>query len=90
MTREPSSSLELAAIATLVGGTLRGDGARRIGGVAPLDRASADDLTFVASSRYLAALASTGAGAVLISPDLAEASGGPAGPVTQPAGVRRP
>lgn len=78
MTRVPSSSLELAAIATLVGGTLRGDGTRRVAGVAPLDRASADDLAFVASSRYLAAMASTGAGALLVSPDLAEAPGGPA------------
>ena len=78
MTRVSSASLELAAIAGLVGGTLRGDGARRIGGVAPLDRATADDLAFVASSRYLAAMEGSGAGALLIAPDLADAPGGPA------------
>ena len=68
MSTEPTSSpsLELAAVAALVGGTLRGDGARRITGVAPLDRATAGDLSFVASARYLKALAETGAGALLV------------------------
>ena len=77
MSTEPSPSLELAAVAALVGGTLRGDGARRITGVAPLDRAAAGDLSFVASARYLKALSETGAGALLVAPELAEAAGGP-------------
>ena len=44
-------------------------------GIAPLDRATRDDLTFVGSAKYAPMLASSKAGAVLISPDHADAEG---------------
>jgi UDP-3-O-[3-hydroxymyristoyl] glucosamine N-acyltransferase len=67
--------LPLADVATAVGGTLAGDGARRITGLAPLDRAGAGDLTFYASAKYAAEFTATRAGAVLVTPDLAGTAG---------------
>ena len=43
------------------------DLSRRLTGIAPVDRAGADDLTFVAEAKFAAALKSTQAGAVLTS-----------------------
>ncbi|MDQ6831334.1 MAG: UDP-3-O-(3-hydroxymyristoyl)glucosamine N-acyltransferase, partial [Gemmatimonadota bacterium] len=65
--------LSAAAVAHLVGGTLSGDGDRLLRAVAPLDRAAADELSFVAHARYLPALGGSMAGAVLVSPELADA-----------------
>ena len=64
---EGSAGLSVAEIASLTGaepcyGT---DLTRRLTGIAPVDRADSDDLTFVDSSKFTAALALTGAGAVL-------------------------
>lgn len=60
----------------MVGGEIRGDGGVTLEGVAPLDRAGAHELSFVAHERYAHALASATAGAVLVSPDLLEAARG--------------
>jgi UDP-3-O-[3-hydroxymyristoyl] glucosamine N-acyltransferase len=64
------------AIAQLVGGELRGDGAVQISAVAPLDRAGDADLTFLAAARYAPLFSTTRAGAALISPELADQPGG--------------
>lgn len=51
---------------------LLGEGSVRIGGVATLARARADQLAFLANPRYQAQLASTGAGIVVARPEAAE------------------
>jgi UDP-3-O-[3-hydroxymyristoyl] glucosamine N-acyltransferase len=55
-----------AAIAALAGGSVRGDEARLVTTVAPLDRAGPESLSFVASIRYLSYLQATRAGIVLV------------------------
>lgn len=78
---EPVSSEELAR---LVGGRLEGDPDLALRGVASLDEAGPDDLGFLASRRYLGALAATGAEAVLVSEELAEdAASDPDAPATR-------
>lgn len=67
--------LTAADIAAAVEGVVHGDATVRITGIASLDRAAATDITFLASAKYVAAFASSGAGAVLVSPDLANAEG---------------
>jgi UDP-3-O-[3-hydroxymyristoyl] glucosamine N-acyltransferase len=71
--------LTAAAIAHLVGGTLRDgdDGAHAVRRMATLDRAGADDVSFYATAKYAAEFAATRAGVVLVSPDLAGAEGAP-------------
>jgi UDP-3-O-[3-hydroxymyristoyl] glucosamine N-acyltransferase len=58
-------------IAALVGGELCGDAHREIADVAPLDEAAASHLTYVESDKQLRRLEQSGAGAVLISRQLA-------------------
>jgi UDP-3-O-[3-hydroxymyristoyl] glucosamine N-acyltransferase len=60
-----------------VGGRLVGDGEQLLRGLAPLDRAGPDSLTFLLSPAYLAAFQSTRAGATLVSSDLAGVPGPP-------------
>jgi len=68
-------SLTAEAIARLVGGTVRGNGDARVWSVAPLDRATSHDLSFLAQQRYAALFERSGAGVVLVAPDLADAPG---------------
>jgi UDP-3-O-[3-hydroxymyristoyl] glucosamine N-acyltransferase len=63
------------AIARAVGGTLVGDGTAEVHGVAPLERATDRDLTFLATARYASGLATSRAAVVLVAPDLASAVG---------------
>ncbi len=56
----------LTELVARFGGELIGDGARSIRQVAPLERATADEIGFVAQSRYLAQLQHTRAGAVIL------------------------
>ena len=70
--------LTTAEVAALTGGRLVGPGDVPVTGVAPLDRAGAGDLSFVASSRYLPYLERSRAAAVLVPPAFADAPGGPA------------
>jgi UDP-3-O-[3-hydroxymyristoyl] glucosamine N-acyltransferase len=65
--------LTASDIAGLVGGTLVGDGAVVVSGVAALDRAGPNDVSFYASAKYAADMASTSAGVVLVAPELAQA-----------------
>jgi len=54
---------------------VRGDGSVRIDGVAPLDRAGEHELSLLASASYRPLFEATRAGAVLVSPELADAPG---------------
>ena len=63
-------------IASAVGGDLRGDPAAEVSGIAPLDRARAHDLSFLASPKYVALFEGSSAGIVLVSPALAESGRG--------------
>jgi UDP-3-O-[3-hydroxymyristoyl] glucosamine N-acyltransferase len=67
--------LTASAIAEAVGGRLIGDASIRVMGVAPLDRATPSDLSFLAAPRYTQMFETSNAGAVLISPELAESPG---------------
>jgi UDP-3-O-[3-hydroxymyristoyl] glucosamine N-acyltransferase len=67
--------LTAAAVADLVHGHVIGAGETRVTGVAPLDRAGAKDLSFLGAPKYAPLFAATGAGVVLVSPDLAESPG---------------
>jgi UDP-3-O-[3-hydroxymyristoyl] glucosamine N-acyltransferase len=56
----------VAELAERFGLAFHGDGARRIGSVATLAAAQADQLSFLSNSRYTAQLAATGAGVVVL------------------------
>jgi UDP-3-O-[3-hydroxymyristoyl] glucosamine N-acyltransferase len=60
-------TLTVAQIAERFGGTLHGDGTRVIRGLAPLDSATPEQLAFLANPKYLTQVATSQAGAVLIS-----------------------
>src|SRR5262249_46658315 len=59
----------LEELALRVRAELRGDGARRVAGVAPLDAAGPEHVSFYSNPRYKAALLATRAGAVIVSED---------------------
>jgi UDP-3-O-[3-hydroxymyristoyl] glucosamine N-acyltransferase len=69
-------SVALGDIARHLGATLLGDAATPIRGLAPLDRAGPSDIAFFANPKYVAGLATTGAGAVLVGPAARDALGG--------------
>jgi UDP-3-O-[3-hydroxymyristoyl] glucosamine N-acyltransferase len=62
-----AASLSVAEIVSLTGAQLRegADPARRLTGIAPVDAAEANDLTFVDNAKFITPLATTKAGAVL-------------------------
>lgn len=62
--------MRASEIAKLVGGEFDGATDPEITGVAPLDRATASELSFVAHPKYVAYLAASGAGAVLATESL--------------------
>jgi UDP-3-O-[3-hydroxymyristoyl] glucosamine N-acyltransferase len=68
--------LTLAQIAQLVGGEVRGDPGVVIEGAAGLGEATSKDISFLANAKYAPQLKTTGAGAVLVSPE-AETNGRP-------------
>jgi UDP-3-O-[3-hydroxymyristoyl] glucosamine N-acyltransferase len=61
----------LGELAHRVHGEVAGDATRRVGRVAPLDAAGAEDLSLVASRKYLRYVGESRAGAVLVSHELA-------------------
>jgi UDP-3-O-[3-hydroxymyristoyl] glucosamine N-acyltransferase len=67
--------LTAAAIAEVVGGRVIGDGSTVVSGVAPLDRASAQDLSFLGAAKYATMFTASLAGVVLVTPELAETPG---------------
>ena len=58
------------AVSALVGGELTGDASTLVSGVAPLDRAEAHHLSFLAAPRYAPAASASGAGILLVPPEL--------------------
>jgi len=62
---ERPEGLTAQEIAALTGAVLRGSADRRIGGIAPLDRASPGDLSFMQSPKYLSQFTATQAGICL-------------------------
>jgi UDP-3-O-[3-hydroxymyristoyl] glucosamine N-acyltransferase len=69
------SALTAAEIAAATGGAVIGDAGARVTGVAPLDRASSEHLSFYAHARYAQAFAGSNAGVVLVTPEFAQAEG---------------
>jgi UDP-3-O-[3-hydroxymyristoyl] glucosamine N-acyltransferase len=67
----PAGPQTLAAVAAAAGGRFDGDGGRIFAGVAPLQAAGPDDVSFLDNRRYLDALRSSRAGAVVIAPAMA-------------------
>jgi UDP-3-O-[3-hydroxymyristoyl] glucosamine N-acyltransferase len=72
---ERAGTLTAVGIAELVGGELRGDPSTVVTGVASLDRARPDQLSFLAQLRYAPMLRESRAGIVLVQRDLADAPG---------------
>jgi UDP-3-O-[3-hydroxymyristoyl] glucosamine N-acyltransferase len=62
-------SILLGDLATAIGGTLTGDGAAAITGVASLEEATAHDVSFLANDRYRKFMTETDAGAVIVATD---------------------
>lgn len=61
-----ASEVTAEQVSQWVGGTIRGDASRMIRGIASLDDAGPEDLSFLTSNRHLAALRTSRAGVVLI------------------------
>jgi UDP-3-O-[3-hydroxymyristoyl] glucosamine N-acyltransferase len=59
-------SYTLAEIASRLHGTVRGDAARRVTGIKPLDQAGPEDLSFVARPRYRSAASESRAAALIV------------------------
>lgn len=70
-------AVTLAALIARFGGELVGDGTRSVQQVAPLERATADEIAFVSQAKYLSQLAGTRAGAVILPVDARDATGLP-------------
>jgi len=70
---ERACTLTAGDIAGIVGGELRGDPATLVDGVAPLDRADSNHVSFLSIARYSPLLRDTRAGVVLATAELAEA-----------------
>ncbi len=56
----------LQELAEYLGGTVKGDASLVVNGLAPLDSAGPDKITFLANPKYASKVADTGAGAVLM------------------------
>jgi UDP-3-O-[3-hydroxymyristoyl] glucosamine N-acyltransferase len=69
------ASLTAAEIAAATGGALVGDASASVSAVAPLDRANANDLSFLAHAKYAPAFSASAAGVVLMTRELAETAG---------------
>ncbi|HIJ80129.1 MAG TPA: UDP-3-O-(3-hydroxymyristoyl)glucosamine N-acyltransferase [Desulfuromonadales bacterium] len=63
-----TASRTLRELADLLGGVVRGDEQRAVNGLAPLESATADKITFLANPKYAGKVAETSAGAVLMAP----------------------
>jgi len=73
-----ASPLTAQAVAELVGGRLRGAGDVVLTRVAALDRAGADALSFLSSTKYVEQFRRSQAGAVLMAEPFSDTDGGPA------------
>lgn len=66
-------SLTLAELQTRLGGTIRGDAATRVAGVASLEHAQANQLSFIVSAKFLPQARGSHAGALIVPESLSEA-----------------
>lgn len=66
--------MRLDEIAARLGGEVAGDGAAGVERVAPLERAGAGDIAFIANPKYASLLPACTASAVIVSPALADAT----------------
>lgn len=73
----PQLSMTAAELAEVTGGVLIGDAAMVIHAIAPLDRAGPEELSFLSSAKYAPMLEETGAGVVLVAPELKDTPGRP-------------
>jgi UDP-3-O-[3-hydroxymyristoyl] glucosamine N-acyltransferase len=67
---ERRETTSLAVLADLVGGCVSGDPSTAISGVAPLDQARPDQISFLANPKYRGKLADCGAAAIIVHPSL--------------------
>ncbi len=67
-------AVTLTELVSRFGGELVGDGTRAVRQVAPLDRATSDEIGFVSQGKYLSQLADTRAGAVILPVDARDSS----------------
>ena len=67
-------ALSLVEIVQALGGTLHGDGALRIAGIAPLEAAGPDQIAFLSNPRYRPQLEASRAGCVIVGPAMREAA----------------
>jgi UDP-3-O-[3-hydroxymyristoyl] glucosamine N-acyltransferase len=67
-------ALSLGFIVERLGGALHGDAALQVRAIAPLERARADEISFLAHPKYAAQLAHTHAGCVIVGPEQAVAA----------------
>ena len=70
MHAERRGRTSLAELAELVGGSVSGDPSISVSGVAPLELAGADHISFLANSKYQENLAGCGAAAIIVHPSL--------------------
>ncbi len=75
MTAAASTAMTAAEIAAAVGGTLTGTHETIVEGIAPLDRATARDLSFLATAKYAPLFERSLAGVVLVTAELAVSPG---------------
>lgn len=68
----PAESATLSELARLVGGEVVGDGDRTVTGVAAIDEATADQITWATESRYVDKLSGCKAGAVVVGKNLGD------------------
>jgi UDP-3-O-[3-hydroxymyristoyl] glucosamine N-acyltransferase len=68
----PGALLPLEELARRIGAEVRGDGSRRVRGVAALEDAAPDEVAFFANARYRAELQRTRAAAVIVGEDEAQ------------------
>jgi UDP-3-O-[3-hydroxymyristoyl] glucosamine N-acyltransferase len=73
---EGEHTLTAADIAAVVGGELIGSPDVTVSAVAPIDRATPSDLSFLASARYAPLLEQSTPGVLLVTPELAQTPGG--------------
>ena len=70
MHAERRGKTSLAVLAELVGGSVSGDPSISVSGVAPLDLAGADHISFLANPKYLGKLADCEAAAIIVHPSM--------------------
>lgn len=66
--------LDLASVVASLGGDLHGDGAQLISGLAPLESATADELSFLSNPKYQQQLLASKAACVIVGIDMKEAA----------------